>query len=190
MLIASSQERIRFSGVILDAESREPIENVAVLNKSTERGAVSGETGYFSLLANPGDTITFNDIRYKDEYLVVPFVLEKKDYGIIQLMTQTETVLDEVTIYSFPNYKMFRETFLEYTPSKNMDDVARRAQNDIMATIKNAYENDRFYYEMWSNRRIYEITGQGQPNNFLNPVTWSNFIENYKEYIKNKKSRR
>lgn len=189
-LSSYSQKDIRFSGVVLDAESRLPIENVAVMNRNTQKGAVSNETGYFSLFVHPGDTITFNDIRYKDEYLVVPFVLDKKDYGIIQIMTKTETVLDEVIVYSFPDYKMFRQSFLEYDPPKNMEDISREATKDVMATIRDAYNNDRFYYEMWSNRRIYEVTGQGEPNNFLNPVAWSNFIDNYKKYIRNKKSRR
>lgn len=187
--LSRAQDSIRFSGVVLDNESLDPLENVAISVKGSVNSAFSSTTGFFSLFAAAGDTIEFNDIRYEDDYFIVPLILEKKDYGIVQLLTKDTQILDEIVIYSFPDFDLFKQAFSNYKPKENLEDKGFEAKRDIMQDIKNAYNNDRFYYQMWSNRRLYEFSGEVAPNNFLNPIAWSNFINDYKDYMKNKKGR-
>lgn len=172
-----SQQSIRLTGVTLDRELFKPIQGATIFNKTRGGGAVSDSVGFFSLSVQPGDTLVFRDVRYTPSTLVVPSVLKQPDYAIIQLLVQNSLMLDEVSVYSLPSEAEFRAAFLKVKPDPTMESRAIQAKKELMQTVKETYDQDKYYYEQWSDRRIYELTGQIQPNHFLDPSRWAEFIE-------------
>lgn len=179
---AFSQDFLRFSGVVLDQERIAPVEGTYIFNSTKGREAVTDSLGFFSIEAGMGDTLVFRDLRYVPSTFVVPPVFQQDaDYGLIQMLTPTTLMLDEVRVFSFPTEEEFREVFMKASPQPNMESRALEAKRDIMKAVRESYKEDKYYYEMWADRRVYELTGQIPPNHFLDPFRWTEFIRSLKE---------
>lgn len=170
------QLKYTFSGMVLDREQSSPIHGVYIFNLNANRESVTDSLGFFTVQANAGDTLLFKDLRYKSSLMVVPAVLKDENYGLIQLMTPMVTMLDEVRIFSFPTQEEFMRRFMEYQPEPNEEDEMRRVQNELMDIIKESYPTQRYYYQLWADKRLYELTGKLQPNHLLDPFRWTEFI--------------
>ncbi len=172
---------INLSGVILDAENMEPVPYTYVLMDEGKRGTVADNTGYFSFLAYPGDTIMFRSVGYQNRIFVIPEILDGNSYSLIELMVKDNLILDEVVVSPLPEIDVFAKTILktDLTPEQ-MDDISRfkKRMNNL---LEQEYEKDKYYYDQWRYAKLYDMTGLVPPNNFLNPITWSNFIRDWKE---------
>lgn len=175
-----AQNFFRFSGVVIDQEKIEPIEGTYIFNLSHKKESVSDSLGFFTIEAIAGDTLVFRDLRYNSSSFIIPFVLKERDYGIIQLLTPNMRLLDEVKIFSFPTQQEFVDRFMAVDPGPDIEKKRKEVSEDLMKTVKASYKNDRYYYEMWADRRIYELTGRMQPNHLIDPFRWSEFIRNLK----------
>lgn len=182
-LIGWSQEMIRFSGVVLDSDELKPVFGTTILNQTKGSGAVSDTLGFFSIRAKTGDTLLFSDIRYIKTQFVIPAVLDGSDYGVIQLLIRNEVMLDEVEVYSFPTEEDFKASFMEVNLDPNMEMKVLDKKRELMKTVRQAYENERYYYENWADRRLYDLTGQIPPNHLLDPIRWTNFIKDNRQKI-------
>ncbi|HHP7241078.1 MAG TPA: carboxypeptidase-like regulatory domain-containing protein [Cyclobacteriaceae bacterium] len=179
---------INISGIVLDADTKEPIPLVNIINDKRNTGAVSDTLGLFQLTALKGDTILFSELGYKKSYFVVPEVLDDTtNYALVQLLEEDTIILKNITIYDFPTEDEFMNSVLSLNLKKDLDQRGFEAQRDIMNLIKDTYQDEKYYYEFWRDRRIYEITGRIQPNQLLNPISWSNFIRDLKSGYYNKK---
>ena len=174
-----AQDFLRFSGVVLDREQITPIDGTYIFNLSGNHEAVTDSLGLFSIEARSGDTLVFRDLRYQPSTLVVPSVLQASDYGIIQLLQPSAVLLNEVKVFSFPSEEEFREAFLKVAPKTDMESRALEAKRDLMKLLKDSYKNDIYYYDMWADRRLYELTGVVQPNHFLDPFRWTELIRSF-----------
>lgn len=179
--MVSAQDLIRFTGVVLDKEEFKGVYGTAILNTTRAKGAVSDSLGFFTIQALPGDTLLFSDIRFETSIFVVPEVLDQADYGIIQLMVSKTQVLDEVDVYALPTEEEFKEAFLSLELKPELPSKTAEVRRSLWETLRETYENDKAYYEMWANTRIYELTGQIPPNHFLDPIRWTNFIRDFKD---------
>jgi hypothetical protein len=176
VVLTSVGQSVNFKGVVVDRNTLKPIENVTIINRGNFKGDTSDSTGLFSFKASVGDTILFHDLRYEEEVFVVPPILDdQNEYAIVQVMEGKTLVLEEVTVFSFPDISSFQKSFLEYTP-QNKENI-HQVQRDIMKIIRDHYGNDLYYYDSYANRRIYEVTGDIPPNNLINPLYWSRFLE-------------
>jgi hypothetical protein len=172
---------INLSGVILDAENMEPVPYAYVLLDKGRRGTVADNTGYFSFLANPGDTIVFRSVGYQNRMFVIPDILDGNSYSMIELMVKDNVILDEVVVYPLPDIDVFAQTVLKKDLStQQINDITKfkRSMNEL---LEQEYQKDKYYYDQWRYAKLYDITGLVPPNNFLNPITWSNFIRDWKE---------
>jgi hypothetical protein len=79
------KEPINITGLTLDAESLDPLPFTSILVGDGKRGTISDNTGYFSFLAYPGDTITFRSVSYKNSKFVIPKMLAGETYSLIHL---------------------------------------------------------------------------------------------------------
>lgn len=174
----SAQDFLRFSGVVLDQETIEPIDGTYIFNLSQGREAVTDSLGFFSLEATAGDTLVFRDVRYSPSTFVVPTVLQSPDYGIIQMLRPNSLLLDEVKVVSFPSEEEFVRSFMDTEPGPDLESRALEVQKRLMEDVKATYDNDRYYYEMWADRRVYELTREIQPNHIMDPFRWTDFIRN------------
>lgn len=172
---------VQFSGVVVDADSLQPVPFTAVIIKNTYRGTFADVSGYFSFVAQPGDTIQFTTLGYKDNSFIIPDTLKETRYSLIQLMQRDTMELKEAVIYPWPTKEQFKEAFLKLDIPN--DDQARAQRNidqqagmaGIASLPPDAGSNQRTMMQSQSNKMYY--AGQLPPNNLLNPVAWSRFVK-------------
>jgi hypothetical protein len=178
---AQQDDPINITGVILDAENMEPIPFTTVLIGDGKSGTVADNSGYFSFLAFPGDTVTFRSVGYQTSTFIIPKLLEGTTYSLIELMVRENVLLDEVTVYPLPDADYFTNTIVK----TELTDVQKRQlddfKKDLNSLLEEQYNQNSPYYDQWRYARLYEMTGIVPPNNFLNPMTWSNFIRDWKK---------
>ncbi|MFI5148648.1 MAG: carboxypeptidase-like regulatory domain-containing protein [Bacteroidia bacterium] len=175
---------IQFSGVVVDNDSLRPVSNTSIFAKNKYHGTVSDFFGYFSFVAETGDTIEFAALSYRTAQFVIPDSLTSNKYSLIQLMRHDTFTLKQVVINAWPTKAQFVKTFIEAPlpgddmsrARKNLDPGAMAAR---AATIANdGYGNYRAGLEQRYSRLYY--AGQLPPNNLLNPISWYKFVEAWK----------
>lgn len=153
---------IQFSGVVLDGDSLNPIPFATVIVQNTRRGTTTDFYGYFSFVAEPGDSIRFSNVGYHTDFYVIPDSLKGNRYSMIQVLSRDTVELSEVTIYPWPGKDEFREAFLSLNlPNDDLQRAQRNLSKDMMtAKMMNMSMHDgsaNFKYQMYQrNRQIYE----------------------------------
>lgn len=172
----SPSQSVRVVGAIVDADDHVAIPYVNVSIAGTRYGTSADASGYFSIFINPGDTLLFSSIGYQTAAFVMPFSLEGHEYSLLQLMRKETVLLEEVVVFPWPSLEDFEEAFLDTKPKKNMSALVLEVQRDIQQTVDEQTRNE-YYYDQMRYNRLYELHQEIPPNNFLNPMRWSNFIE-------------
>ncbi len=176
---AVAQDEVRnavmLTGMVLDADSRDPLPYVNIQIRNTVYGTATDANGYFSLFISPGDTLNFSYIGYADARFVMPAKVTMNNYSLIQLMRQSTVMLSEVVIFPWPSVENFKQAFLDVEPARNMDDLVREVQ---IRTLEETREHQLSEFEADQRRyqRLYELNHIFPPNNFLNPMRWNQFI--------------
>jgi len=176
---------VSFSGIALEKQSLQPVPFTAIIIKGTSHGTICDYSGYYSFVAQPGDTIEFSAIGYKMSPYFIPDTLSTDRYSLIHLMDKDTANLKEVKIYPWPSKESFVEAFKRLDlPDNDMDRAKRnlalaqrKAQMegfpiDPQSSFMNSMqqENNKLYY-----------AGQYPPNNLLNPIAWAQFIQAWKD---------
>ncbi len=188
------QKLVQFSGVVVDADSLNPVPFSNVIIKNTNTGTASDFFGFFSFVAQPGDSILFSSLGYHTALYVIPDTLDKKRYSIIQVLEKEYVQLDEVKVYPWPSRQEFKEAFMNLRIPNNDQQRAiynlehmRRAEKfsyiamDAEANYKN---NMKEYQTKLYNSGLYPV------NNLLNPTAWYSFIQEWKKGTYKKKKAR
>lgn len=196
---ASAQSKndslIQFSGVLLTRDSLEAVPFATVMIKGSNRGTISDYYGYFSFVAERGDTIQFSYVGFKDAFFWIPDSLDRKNYSLIQMMDVDTVILQEAVIYPWPTKEQFRQAFLDLRLPEDDKQIAMR--NLERAELKERMENMeasgsesfKIANQMRANQLYY--AGQLPPNNLLNPIAWAKFIKAWKNGdFKRKKKRK
>lgn len=179
-----SDSLLQFSGVLLTRDSLVAVPFANILIKGSKRGTISDYFGYFSFVAERGDTIQFSYIGFKDALFVIPDSLDKRNYSLIQMMDGDTITLQEAVIYPWPTKEQFREAFLDLRLPE--DDKQRAQRNLARADLKERMENmgmdgsENFTYAMQQRGAQLYYAGQLPPNNLLNPLAWAKFIKAWK----------
>ncbi|MBC7426035.1 MAG: carboxypeptidase-like regulatory domain-containing protein [Bacteroidia bacterium] len=186
-LKAQDSNLIQFTGLVLTADSINPIPfaNIWIRNKGT--GDYSNLEGYFSFVASKGDTIQFSHVEFETSYIVIPDTLSSYKYSIIKLMTResdTFIIKKETGWWALPSRATFDHAFIV---TEVPDDGLERARKNLDREVlkENAAkmgmdgsENFRNYMMQQAQRRYY--AGQTPPINLLNPFAWAQFFEAWK----------
>ena len=180
----SQNSLIQFSGVVISQDSLQPVPYCSIIDKKTKRGTTSDYFGYFSFVANKGDTINFSCIGYKKTSFVIPDTLSTNKYSLIQVLFQDTILLKTAVVYPWPSKEQFAKAFVE-TEIPN-DDYKRAMKN-----LSRSQLNERMQFTpmdgglnfKWQQQQIQSklyYAGQYPPNNLLNPIAWAKFIEAWK----------
>jgi hypothetical protein len=180
----NKSQYIQFSGVVVDGEDLKPIPFTNILIKNTFRGTVSDYYGFFSIVAKQGDTIEFSFVGYKNAQYIIPDSLNENRYSLIQMLFSDTILLKETVIYPWPTKEQFKDAFLNLRVPD--DDMDRAMRNLSYAALKEGFEtmpmdgsqNYKHQMQLHQNRLYY--AGQLPPNNLLNPLAWSKFIQAWK----------
>ena len=186
---------IQFSGVLLTRDSLEAVPFATVMIKGSNRGTITDYFGYYSFVAERGDTIRFSYVGFKDALFVIPDSLNRKNYSLIQMMDVDTIILQEAVIYPWPTKEQFRQAFLDLRLPEDDKQLAMRNLN--RAEMKERMENmqasgsEAYKLTMQSHANQLYYAGQLPPNNLLNPIAWAKFIKAWKDgtFKKKKKGR-
>lgn len=180
----TTQRLIQFSGVIVTGDSLEAVPFCHIIDKSTHRGTTSDYFGYFSFVAEPGDTVLFSSVGFKKSRFIIPDTLTTNKYSLIQLMYQDTIMLETAVIYPWPSKEQFAEVFVKAEIPN--DDYKRAQKNLARAEMKermDAMPNDgamNFNWQMQQHQSKLYYSGQYPTINLLNPIAWSKFIKAWK----------
>ena len=175
-------ELVPLSGMVVDKETLNPIPHVTVKNASMEFAVLADSTGFFSMTVNPGDTIIFEAMLYRQETYIVPEENLGGRFAIIEAMQKDKLLLEEVTVRAFPSQQQFERMFLAIDPGNIAEKtiVLNEHLDDISEDPTNMQQYILDYYNHYV---TYIITDNAPPNNFLNPDKWVEFIRNWREGV-------
>ena len=172
---------VQFSGVVVSGDSLVPIPFTSIMIRGTSRGTISDYYGFFSFVAKMNDTVEFAAIGYKRNYFVIPDTLNDHRCSLIQMLKPDTVLLKEVVIFPWPTKEQFKEAFLRLRAP--YDDLSRaernldRRQLDYLASVVPMDGSMNFKWQMQEQSSRLYYSGQLPPNNLLNPVAWSKFVQ-------------
>lgn len=177
----NNKDVIQFSGVVVTGDSLVPVPFVSVIIEQTNRGTMTDLYGYFSFVAQKGDTVSFSALGFKKHGIVIPDTLQERKYSMIEILYTDTIELSEAVIYPWPSKEQFREAFLALElPETDAERAARNLTQAAMYDRMNQMaadgsENFKFQMQEYQNKIYY--AGQAPPINIFNPFAWAKFIE-------------
>jgi hypothetical protein len=175
---------IQFSGVVVAGDSLEPVPFVSIGVKDSYRGTISDVYGYFSFVAQEGDTLQFAAVGFKRSTYVVPTDLTEKKYSMIHQLFPDTVLLPTQVVTPWPTKEQFREAFLNMDLAE--DDYLRAMRNlspaEMMQRMENLPPDAAGSYQtlaMMDATRIYN-QGTVPTVNLMNPIAWAQFIQAWK----------
>lgn len=180
----TERKLVQFSGIVVSGDSLEGVPFTYVGIRKSFRGTMSDVFGYFSSVAQEGDTVEFKAIGFKVGQYVVPVGLEESKYSIIHQLESNVIDLPEAKVYPWPSREEFDQAFLALDLPE--DDYQRSLKNLSPAEMLQRMENlppdayESFGFAMAQDRtRLYNSGGVPSINLF-NPVAWAQFIQAWK----------
>lgn len=187
----TSDDLIQFSGIVVTADSINPIPFTHIYSKNSGRGTIADFNGFFSLVARKGDIIVFSSVGFKRASFQIPDTLDMDHYSLFQVMATDTVYLTETVIYPWPTRDQFKQAFLGIrVPDDDLDrayhNLARAEMKDRMMQVPmDAHQNFRNYIDQQTYN--YSYMGLQRPsltsavnNPLLNPMAWAEFIKAWK----------
>ena len=182
--VAEKRKLVQFSGVVVTGDSLAPVPFTNVLIKGSYRGTMGDIFGYFSFVAQTGDTIIFSALGFKRGNYIIPNNLSQSKYSMIHVMHEDTVLLDSVAVYPWPSKEQFKQAFIDL--SLPDDEQIRAMRNLSNAELAQRLENLPTdgslafkYQQALHQTRLYEQGGTPQINLF-NPIAWAQFIQAWK----------
>lgn len=179
--IDSTKKIIQFSGIVVDADSLTPLPYVAIVVRHTQRGVYSNMQGYYSIVVQPNDTVDFFALGYHQGSITLADTFKTDQFTAVQALRIDTILLREAVIYPWPSKEQFKNAFL--TASIAGDDLERARANLSQAEMVRVAQNVAMDAGMVYTSTMQQQTarnyyaGQKPPNNLLNPIAWSKFIQ-------------
>ncbi|HHN47790.1 MAG TPA: carboxypeptidase-like regulatory domain-containing protein [Bacteroidales bacterium] len=175
---------VQFSGLVVTGDSLKAVPFTHILIKNRRRGLSSDYNGFFSFVAQKGDTILFSSVGFKKSEFVIPDTITTRRYSMVQMMTTDTIMLAETVIYPWPSREQFREAFINTRPpdddlvvaQKNLEFLEMRDRTRNMPM--DGSQNYRHFMQQQTDRLYYY--GQSPPISVFNPFAWAKFFEAWK----------
>lgn len=175
---------VQFSGIIMNRDSNTVVPYVTITNVTGRDQFFSANyKGYFSFVANEGDTLVFTAVGYKREGVVIPINLSDDKYTILMKMQQEVINLPMVQVYPWASTDEFKKEFMTL---KFADDdleiakknVSRESLSAMMASLpRDGAEMQSFNFQNNHNRLVNRNINQRLANPLLNPFAWGALIQ-------------
>nr|WKN35139.1 carboxypeptidase-like regulatory domain-containing protein [Tunicatimonas sp. TK19036] len=180
--VATKLPPLTVSGIVISSDSILSMPFTSIFVNQLPKGTITDRSGFFTLNIYPADTLTFSAVGYKTAQFVIPEKLLGNQYSLVQAMVRDTIILEEVTIYSLPTTSEFMESFSDQPAGfeKRMEQMSSELQSvleeDIILSKYQPVDiNDgitRMYSAHW---------GLVPPNNFLNPMRWTQFVQDLRK---------
>jgi len=173
---------IQFSGIIADLDSGFVVPYVTITNLSNEEQRYAANyKGYFSFVAHPGDTLTFNAIGYTEKKILLPDVIKDSKYTEMVKMKSEIVYLPAVRVYPWATVEEFTKDFLSMKVADDDTEIARknlstRSLAGLVRTLpRDAGEISTANYRINYDRELNKNMVQTTP--LLNPFAWGKLME-------------
>ena len=182
---------VQFSGVIYDLDSNTVVPYVTLRNQTGKKSYSANYKGYFSFVAQEGDSIHFTSIGYKKIDLVIPTGLRDKKFTVVIKMQSDNIQLPTVRVFPWASVDEFKKEFLTMKFADDDLEIARKnVSRQSLAALSANLPRDGG--ENAGSAFNYNHIGLGnknmvQNNPLLNPFAWAALIKQITEGNKNKK---
>lgn len=123
---ALKKSRIFITGAVYDSETKEPLSNARFSVHKSENYATYSN-GRFSLFGNPGDTISYRYIGYKEMKVVIPDTLRQLEYLMGVFMPKDTILIPEIII--FPRIDVYPSIINKVEITEQMMNQAQKNVN-------------------------------------------------------------
>ena len=126
---------IQFSGVVVTQDEfgeMMPLPYTTIGIKNTSRGTYSEVDGFFSLVAEVGDTLVFSRIGFKTTEHQVSDTLDSQFYSWNQVMSQDNILLPTAVISPWPDRDHYKIEFLALDVT---NELRERAEMNLAAEV-------------------------------------------------------
>jgi hypothetical protein len=181
ILPGSAQEikLIQLNGRVIN-EMLEPLPFSHILIMNSYRGAITNNSGRYTLVVEAGDTVLFSAVGYKRKYLRMPGTVTNPFLQLDVVLEVDTLMIDAVEIYPWKSYEEFKEAFVNLKlPTDDME-RARRNIALLRTQIIMDYEPDgyaNFKNIMEQQYRQTYSQNMNQSWQILNPFAWAKFFE-------------
>jgi hypothetical protein len=130
------KNKIFITGAVYDSETKEPLSN-AQFNIRKSEIFTTFSKGKFSLYGNPGDTISYRYLGYKEMKVVIPDTLKQLEYLMGVFMPKDTILIPEIVI--FPRIESYPSIV---TDVKDNAEMINQAQINVnKATVQGLTTN-------------------------------------------------
>ena len=187
---------IQFSGVVVTSDAygeMVPLPYTAIGIEGTNRGTYSEIDGFFSIVAEVGDTVSFERLGYRNVKHVIPDTLESQFYSWYQIMSKDEYLLPEAVIYPWPDAEHYKIEFLALDVTNELRERAKKnIAKEVLEKMQSAVPPDgteAFSLQQSQVVQEYKYSGQYKPQNIFNVASWAQFVKAWKrgDFKKKKK---
>jgi hypothetical protein len=177
---------VQFSGVIVTDERGQmaPVPYAAVYIPSRKIGTTANYQGFFSIVAEKGETVIFSALGFRKSSYAIPQSLKDDRYSMVKIMSRDTILLDEAVIFPWPSRDHFKTEFLAMNVQSELE---RRAMENLAAetlekvrevTPRDGRETGQMYLRQQA--KNYYYYGQTPPMNIFNPLSWQQFFQSWK----------
>ena len=173
---------VQFSGVIYDVDSNTVVPYVSITNISNKNSAFAANyKGYFSFVAQEGDSILFTSIGYKKFEIVIPNNLKERKFTAIIKMKTDNIALPMVRVFPWASVEEFKKEFLSMKFADDdyeiaMKNLSKKSLMELSATLgRDGTENNAMSFG-----NMHQSIGNKnmvQTNPLLNPFAWGALIK-------------
>jgi hypothetical protein len=180
-----NKKYVQFSGMVLTVDSLMPLSYVSIYIPHTTRGTISDLNGFFSFVAQKGDTVTFSSIGYKTVRYKIPDSLSSQKYSMVVPMTEDTMYLTKVFIRPLPSREIFDYYFVKVEiPDDDLERARKNLDREKMKEYRSQMgmdggENTQYHLQQQAQKFYY--AGQIPPMNIFSPIAWAKFFEAWKK---------
>jgi CarboxypepD_reg-like domain len=178
---AQEKRLIQFSGIVLHADSLEPLPFVNIINVSRNyKGTYTDMRGFFSLVVNVGDTIQISSIGYKKQELIIPNDLVKNTLSAIFKLKMDAINLPMIYIFPYATIEQFKQAFIKLRlPDDDLMIAQRNLDAGLLMAMSSAMawdgtQNTRYYFQQQSEKLYWR--GQERYNPLFDIVKINQFM--------------
>ncbi len=180
----ASKKLVQFSGVIVNVDSNTVVPYVTITNVTGKAQFYAANyKGYFSFVANVGDTLLFTAIGYKKEGLVIPKDISESSYTVVVAMKQDVINLPAVRVYPWASTDEFKKEFMTMKFADDDLEIARKnvskeSLSAMMASLpRDGAEMQSYNFQNNHARLTNRNINQRLANPLLNPFAWGALIQ-------------
>jgi len=118
-----NERYIQLTGLVLTADSQQPVLNASIRIRNTYRGVSANLQGFFSMVVKEGDWIDISSMGFKKQSIQVPLGLKEPSYVRIVALESDTIVFNIVNIYPWPSRAKFKEAFVTVKIDKTYQEI-------------------------------------------------------------------